>query len=220
MSSKRPRRFPIAASQDRDLPAALPAGSRLEPRHKRMRGVARRHLAGLLVLACASALNACGDSGREANPAPPSAVAKPAPEALGADSASMLRMTIDGVAWKAEHDIFGAVHPTGVDRSILIAGSRGGKNANEQAFNLNLLGIDAPGRYRVHGANATSGVAQMANLSPERYLAGNVFGYDIEVELVKFSKNPDRIEARFSGTLEANDGSTMRVSDGYFRYAE
>ncbi len=174
----------------------------------------------LQIVACLALLAGCDDDSRATPVGGPASERTTPLASIAPSAASALSVRIDGVEWLAEHDIFGAVHPTGYDRTILIAGSRGGKHANEQAFNLNLFGIDAPGRYRVHNANAKSGVAQMANLSPERYLAGNLFGYDIEVELVHFSKNPDRIEARFSGTLEANDGSTMQLRDGYFNYTE
>jgi len=174
-----------------------------------------------LIALSVSAIAACSHPAASSQTATVDAAARPTSAANAtARGSTQLSLRIDGVEWIAEHDIFGAVHPTGSDRTILIAGSRGGKNANEQAFNLNLFGIDAPGRYRVQSANAKSGVAQLGNLSPERYLAGNLFGYDVDVELVHFSKNPDRIEARFSGTLEANDGSTVRISDGYFSYAE
>ena len=127
-------------------------------------------------------------------------------------------MRIDGVEWVAVQDLFGAVDPTGHDRSVIIAGSRGGKNANEQAFNLTLLGIDAPGRHRVTSARPASGAAQISNLDAQRFLAGNLFGYDLEVELLRRSTNPDVIEARFSGSLTANDGSQVRISDGHFAY--
>ena len=161
-------------------------------------------------------LGGCGNPAAPTAATTPTTTASTAPAAQPRDAAQ-LRMLIDGVEWNAEHDLFGAVHPTGHDRSILIAGSRGGKNANEQAFNLNLFGIDAPGRYRVSSTNPRTGTAQFANLSAERYLAGNVFGYDVEVEL-RFSKNPDRIEARFSGTLDANDGTKVVLSEGRFVY--
>ena len=177
-------------------------------------------LATLFLLAFAGVLAGCGEDARHAVSTAPVASATPTSPAVAVASASALRMRIDGVEWNAEHDVFGAVHPTGYDRSILIAGSRGGKNANEQAFNLNLFGVDAPGRYRVIGTDPKSGAAQIANLSAERYLAGNVFGYDLEVEVVRFSKNPDRIEARFAGTLNANDGSKVALSEGRFVYDE
>ncbi|HNR91309.1 MAG TPA: hypothetical protein PKO41_02680 [Dokdonella sp.] len=157
------------------------------------------------------------------SPAPPAAATTPTPvagttPAAEPRDAAPLRMRIDGAEWVAAHDVFGAVHPTGYDRAILIAGSRGGRNANEQAFNLNLFGIDAPGRYRVTSADPATGAAQIANLDAQRFLAGNLFGYDVTVDVVRLSKNPDRIEARFSGTLTANDGSKVELSEGQFVY--
>lgn len=184
----------------------------------RIRHPGRHRFAILLLGACCGLLGACGDASREATSAVASAASTPESALAAAPVAASLRMTIDGVEWTAEHDLFGAVHPLGYDRSILIAGSRGGKNPQEQAFNLNLFGIDAPGRYRVTSKDPKTGAAQIANLSAERYLAGNVFGYDLEVEIVRFSKNPDRIEARFSGTLNANDGAKVELRDGRFLY--
>lgn len=148
----------------------------------------------------------------------PAAVAPSTRTALAARSAAQLRMHIDGAEWSAAHDLFGAVNPTGHDRAVIIAGSRGGKNANEQAFNLTLFGIDAPGRYRVTSTQPSSGVAQISNLDAKRFLAGNLFGYELDVELVRRSTDPELVEARFSGTLTANDGEKVPISDGYFFY--
>ena len=78
-------------------------------------------------------------------------------------------MKVDGVAWEADHDIFGAVHPKGYEKAVLVAGSLGPKDANEQAFNLNLFGIDTAGNYPVLTGNPKLHVAQLANLTPERF---------------------------------------------------
>ena len=174
----------------------------------------------LFGLALLFALAACGrapeptPAARNAPPAAPTAIASTSESP--AHDAAQLRMRIDGVEWTAAHDVFGAVNPTGHDRAVIIAGSRGGKNANEQAFNLTLLGADAPGRYRVTSEKPVSGAAQIANLDAQRFLSGNLFGYDIEVELLRRSTNPEVIEARFSGSLTANDGAKIAISDGYF----
>lgn len=177
-----------------------------------------RHLLHRLapVLAATAFLGGCGDAAQQ----PPASPTLPVPATSAKTSAAALHMRIDGVEWNAEHDVFGAVHPSGYDRSILIAGSRGGKNANEQAFNLNLFGVEAPGRFRVTSTDPRTGVAQFANLGADRYLAGNVFGYDLDVEVLRFSKDPDRIEARFTGTLDANDGTKVALRDGRFVYDE
>ncbi|MBN8480433.1 MAG: hypothetical protein J0L88_02460 [Xanthomonadales bacterium] len=176
----------------------------------------------LFGLALVVVLGACGRA-PEPTPATRSTpVSAPAASTVADASptrtATQLRMRIDGVEWRAAHDLFGAVNPTGHDRAVIIAGSRGGKSANEQSFNLTLLGVDAPGRHRVTSERPASGAAQISNLDAQRFLAGNLFGYDLEVELLRRSTNPDLIEARFSGSLTANDGSQVAISDGHFVY--
>ncbi len=174
----------------------------------------------LFGLALLLALAACGrapeptPAARNAPVAAPAAIAST--DVPPTHGAAQLRMRIDDVEWIAVHDLFGAVNPTGHDRAVIIAGSRGGRNANEQAFNLTLLGADAPGRYRATSTRPASGAAQISNLDAQRFLAGNLFGYDIEVDLLRRSTNPEVIEARFSGSLTANDGAKIAISDGYF----
>jgi len=119
-------------------------------------------------------------------------------------------MRIDGVEWTAAHDVFGAVHPTGYDRSILIAGSRWDKNANEQAFNLNLFGINRPG---VPGdPNLDRSLCRVVFQPESGAAAGRQrVQLDLKVEPRSFSKDPDRIEARFAGTLSASDGTQIEL---------
>lgn len=90
-----------------------------------------------------------------------------------------LSMMIDGQPWIADHDVFGAFHPAGYNRALLIAGGRGAKDAAEQIFNLNLFGIDGPGHYTVHSGNAEGSVAQLANWSTEQFLSGSMMGFDL-----------------------------------------
>lgn len=135
-------------------------------------------------------------------------------------SATTLHMHIDGVEWIADNSLFGAVHPNGYDRAVMISGSKGPKDANEQAFNINLYGIDGPGTYFVKSGNANDHVAQISNLSPERYLAGGPMGFDLKVEVARMAATPALIEARFEGTLTASDGVTLSISKGEFRYTE
>src|SRR5262245_16935467 len=78
----------------------------------------------------------------------------PEPEAAprNVEGANRLSLRMAGQEWVADHDLFGAVHPAGYDRALLVAGSRGPKDESEQVFNLNLFGIDGPGRYTItHG---------------------------------------------------------------------
>jgi hypothetical protein len=177
-------------------------------------------LARVFAAALAPCLGLClaGCGGQDAAPA--GADAAPATGAAVPGARGELTMTIDGRPWAADNDLFGAVHPKGYDRAVLIGGSLGPRNGQEQAFNLNLFGIDGPGTYTLRSANAAAGAVQLANPAPGKFLAGGVLGYDVEVELLAFSIAPTRIEARFSGTLTANDGAVMRLQSGRFSYDE
>lgn len=139
---------------------------------------------------------------------------------VAATSNATLRMTIDGKPWKADHAIEAMVNPPTMDRTILINGSLGPRDANEQAFTMILVGVDGPGPVRLQSDVPERGVVQMGNLSAERYLAGSIQGYDMQVEVMRYSKVPVLIEARFSGSLTANDGTKLDIGDGYFRYSE
>ena len=55
-----------------------------------------------------------------------------------------LTMKINGVEWKADNKIFGAFHPKGYDDAIIISGSKGPENKDEQIFNLNFLAPSPP----------------------------------------------------------------------------
>lgn len=146
----------------------------------------------------------------------------PAPAAPKA-AANQLRLKLDGQPWQADREFFGAYHPPGMDRAVLMAASLGPKDKNEQMFNLNLTGVSGPGRYVASGntlslKGVTSSAIQLANISEQRYLIGGPLGYEIDVELLQAGTGV--IEARFSGTMNANDGSTLKVSDGYFFWRE
>ena len=83
-----------------------------------------------------------------------------------------------------------------------------------------LSGVDGPGTVRLQSEVPERGVVQIANLSAERYLAGSILGYDVQVEVTQYSKVPVLIDARFSGSLTANDGTKLDIGDGHFRYSE
>ena len=167
-------------------------------------------------------LTACNnDTGSAATPAASDGTSAPASAPTPTPAGNVLRMRIDGKEWIADHDLYGAVHPTGYDRSILIAGSLGPKDANEQAFNVILNGVDGPGSYHARTGDAARHVAQIANLSPERFLAGGLMlEHDITFDVTRMQASPVVIEARFSGTLTANDGAVLRIEGGEFRYRE
>lgn len=150
---------------------------------------------------------------------PATAPTPAAPKTAG----NQLRLKLDGQPWQADREFFGAYHPPGMDRAVLMAASLGPKDKNEQAFNLNLTGVSGPGRYVASGntlslKGVTSSAIQLANLSEQRYLIGGPLGYEIDIELLQAGTGV--IEARFSGTMNANDGSTLKVSDGYFFWRE
>lgn len=173
----------------------------------------------MMLIAVTVLLGGCGKPAQDSvttNSPATANVAAPSP----ASSSPMLRMSIDGQPWIADHAIEGMVHPPGYDRAILISGSHGPKDKNEQAFTLLLLGVDGPGPRTIRSGGGDLSIVQMANLSPGRYLAGGVLGYDLQVELIRYSAAPLLVEATFSGTLMANDGASMVIADGHFFYAE
>lgn len=136
---------------------------------------------------------------------------------------NQLRLSLDGTPWQADRAFFGAYHPPGMDRAVLMAASLGPKDKHEQAFNLNLFGVTGPGRYTASGntmslKGISSSQIQLANLSEQRYLIGGPLGYTVEVELLQAGSGT--IEARFSGRMTASDGAELRISDGYFFYRE
>lgn len=178
------------------------------------------HRLVLLAPLVTALLTACSD-GAPPSPAGVAAASASTPVTAPAAAPNVLELTLDGKSWKADRELFGAVDPPGYTRTVLMAGSFGPKNANEQTFNLNVANVDKPGRYVVRSSEASVGnAAQLANLSPERYLVGGVLGYEITVDIAVAQKNPTRIEARFSGTLIANDGAKLVVADGRFHYSE
>ena len=177
----------------------------------------------LLLTACNAPAPPAANAG--VVPASTTSAASPAPAATVAPKAqgNQLRLTLDGTPWQADREFFGAFHPPGMDRAVLMAASLGPKDKHEQAFNLNLFGVTAPGRYTASGNTLSlkpisSSQIQLANLSEQRYLVGGPFVYTVEVELLQAGSGT--IEAKFEGRMTASDGQELRVSDGYFFYRE
>ena len=172
-------------------------------------------LAGLSVAALL--LVSCGTSGRDtaATPASGAAAGVAAPVAANA-----LHLKIDGREWHADRAIEARVHPPGFDRMLMVSGSFGPKDRNEQTFNLNLAGVEAPGRYAIKGGDVVGSAIQLANLDPGRYLIGGALGADVVVEVTTLQRAPVVVEGTFSGTMTANDGTALRVEDGRFSYRE
>jgi hypothetical protein len=177
-----------------------------------------RRRAAVLAGGLGLALAGCGGQKAASVEPPTSTTATPGASVGG--SRGELTMTIDGRPWAADNDLFGAVHPQGYDRAVIIAGLLGPRNGQEQAFTINLYGIDGPGTYTLSSADTAAGAVQLANPAPGKFLAGGALGYDLVVELEAISAAPTRLEARFSGTLTANDGAVMRLQSGRFLYEE
>jgi hypothetical protein len=169
----------------------------------------------LLLGACDAAERGADATATAATPA--SAAAATAPPV---ETGNVVRMRVDGVAWQADREFFCAVHPPGMDRAVLVSASLGPKDANEQTFNLNLSGVDGPGRVHLQSSASWVHTIQLANLDAARFLNGGAMGFDITVELLAVSADPVRVEARFEGSLMSSAGSALRIEDGYLRCSE
>lgn len=131
-----------------------------------------------------------------------------------------LSLKINGVEWVADHDVFGAFHPKGYNKAILIAGSKGPKDATEQAFNLNIYNTDGPGTFNFKQGNPDLSVAQMGNWNADNFICGSMMGHDMKVKVITASTKPDVIEATFEGELTCNTGQILKVTEGKFYYHE
>lgn len=129
-------------------------------------------------------------------------------------------MNINGTPWIADHKIWGAFHPAGYNQAIVISGSKGPEDKQEQAFNLNLYYTPGPGTYRIAKGNSDNSVIQLVNLSPDNFLYGSVMGFDVKVTITKASANPTVIEATFEGEMSGNASDTIKITDGKFTYRE
>lgn len=161
-------------------------------------------------------LSACGGD----PPVPQDRGTAAAPAAGSEPAGDIVRMQVDGTDWSADRDIFCAVAPPGLGDVLIVSGSRGPKDANEQTFNLNLSGVTGPGPVRLAGGTSTTHAIQLANLDPQRYLNGGALGFDVTVEVLAVSRDPARVELRFAGTLNSSAGAPMRIDDGFVRCSE
>lgn len=168
-------------------------------------------------LAAACLLAACA---QESPPPPPGAVATAAVAAPAGSAGNLVRLRVDGVEWAADREIFCAVDPPGLGQVLIVSGSRGPKDANEQTFNLNLSGVTGPGTVRLAGGASTTHAIQLANLDADRYLNGGALGFDVTVEVVALSREPAQVELRFAGTLNSSAGAPLRIEDGHVRCSE
>jgi hypothetical protein len=135
-------------------------------------------------------------------------------------SKNYLSMKIDGVEWVADNSIFAAFHPKGYNNAIMIAGSKGPKNKDEQLFSLNLFNTTGAAVYEIKEGGADLNVAQLANLSPEHYLYGSLLGFNMKINVSRASTNPDIIEATFEGELTGNASDKIRITEGKFYFHE
>lgn len=137
-----------------------------------------------------------------------------------AAEANHLSMKLDGREWVADSSFLGMFHPKGFNKALLIGASKGPKNKDEQLFTLNLFNIEGPGTYHIKTGNADMSVAQLANLTPEKFMYGSLMGFDLTVNVTKATNDPAVIEATFEGTLTGNAGDTLKVTAGRFYYRE
>lgn len=133
---------------------------------------------------------------------------------------NFLSMKINGVEWVADSEIFGAFHPQGYNKAIIISGSKGPNDANENVFTLNIYETSGTGTYKFSDINTDFSVIQLGNYTPEDFIIGGYYGFDVDVFVTKASKNPDIIEATFSGTLKSNRYDVFYITEGKFYYHE
>ncbi len=138
-----------------------------------------------------------------------------------------LSMKIDGVEWSADHNIFGSFH---FNESlgpglINIAGVKGDP-PNDQAFNINLYNTTGSGSYVVdipQGAQPKmyENVCQLTQLTPSNYLCGGLQQQgQMNINIKKYSKEPQMIEATFNGTISCVEGNKIAITEGKFYYNE
>ena len=133
---------------------------------------------------------------------------------------NFLSMKINGQEWVADHDVFGAFHPKGYDKVIIIAGASGKKDKNEKTFNINIYKTNGPGSFSFAEGNTALSVAQIGNWTEDEYLCGSMMGFDMKVHVTKASNNPHEVEATFSGTVSCPSGAKLTITEGKFYYHE
>ncbi len=167
-------------------------------------------------------LTACGRIGSDGNAASSATdttrVADAAATPTGVQNVARLRL--DGELWQANREFFALLAPVGTSQRLMLGASLGPKDATEQTFNLNLTDVNGPGTYVVGVSAAIDNAIQLANWKPSRYLVGGSLGAEVTVRIETLIESPLTVVATFSGTMVANDGTTIQVTDGEFRYRE
>lgn len=133
---------------------------------------------------------------------------------------NQLSMRIDGVPWQFDQDLLGGINPISEKPELIISGSRGPNDASEQTFTLIIRGADKPGSYRVLSGDPSGSTVQISGLSEQEFLAGNMMPFDLRVEVTELSEAPNRMVARFEGSLQSNTGRTLQISQGHFSFQE
>ena len=148
-------------------------------------------------------------------------------ETTEAKDKNQLQFEIDGVLWEADGEIFGSYHFSEAlgPQLINIAGEKG-SGSEQQAFNINLYNTDKEGTYTVNIPNgstvsANQNVAQLGNLTPTNYLCGGMQqGNQMTINIIKVSKDPQIVEASFSGKMQCVEGNIIDITEGKFYYHE
>jgi hypothetical protein len=138
----------------------------------------------------------------------------------GKNNANYLSMQINGNEWKADNEVDGLFHPKGYNNAVMMSGTKGPKDKNEQAFNLTLYNINGPGVFEIKDGNKENSVVQLAGLSEQNYLYGSMLGFNIKVTVTKASSSPTEIEASFEGELMGNAGDKINITNGRFYFHE
>lgn len=147
---------------------------------------------------------------------------------VSASGKNHLSFKIDGTYWESEkEEVFGSYHLSESigPKLINIAGAKG-SGAAQQTFNINLFNTDVAGLYSVNipiGATAgtNENVAQFSNLTSANYLCGGTLqAGQFTINITKVSKDPQIIEATFSGFMDCVEGNTIVISEGKFIYHE
>lgn len=131
-----------------------------------------------------------------------------------------LSMKINGVEWKADNEIFGAFHPKGYNKAIIIAGLKGKKGHGEQSFNLNLYNTDGPNTYAFSDGNPDFNVAQFMNIAPGNDICGAGMGFKMKAIVTKASGLPNKIEATFEGEMTCGNNEVLKITEGKFYFHE
>ncbi len=131
-----------------------------------------------------------------------------------------LSFKMDGVLWEADNKIVGIYHPKGYNNAVMIGGSKGPENKDEQVFTLNLYGAEKEGEYNIKTNDPNNSVVQLANLSNDEPMCGSLMGYNFNVSLKKGTDFPAVIEVTFEGELTCNTDRKIKITEGVFYYQE